>query len=395
MKQTIEPVAPADFVVAMNHFTSGVAIVTSRVEGRPVGATVAAIAAIASDPPTVMVSMSSGSSTAAAIVQSGHFAINILDEDSAAIAGRFATRDPDKFAGIEVRTDERGNPLLPSRVAALSCRVTEAVAAGSHWEIRAQAVEVDVIGGNPLAYFRGSFAHVRTDADRSLLDAVREHVLSIRTEHAQILDPDTLASDLAASRGSVLRALSTLKSEALVERQNGAYYVASLPEGLVDRTYDAKLAIEIGVAMQIIGGVTTSQLQALRQRMERTREAATGSRSENVDEYVSALNEFCEYFVGLSGSEPLVNAYRTLGLPGIDRRTITTAMFAQIPPTGGFEEVIAGLERRDLESVLNALRSERRKPAFVREAARGSIAFTTGDGPSVASDVAPTEPGLG
>src|ERR671932_1433469 len=82
-----EPVASTDFVTAMNHFTSGVAIVTSRDARGPVGATVAAIAPIASDPPTVMVSLSSHSGTAAAVLQARTFAISVLDEDAAGLAG--------------------------------------------------------------------------------------------------------------------------------------------------------------------------------------------------------------------------------------------------------------------------------------------------------------------
>jgi len=100
-----KPVAPHEFVTAMNCFTSGVAVVTSRDDGQPVGATVAAIAPIASDPATVMVSLSSTSRTALAILRTRTFAINILDEDAAAVAGRFATRDADRFAGLKFADD--------------------------------------------------------------------------------------------------------------------------------------------------------------------------------------------------------------------------------------------------------------------------------------------------
>lgn len=368
MKMTGMPVAPDEFVVAMNHFTSGVAIVTSRDEGRPVGATVAAIAPIASEPPTVMVSMSTASSTAEAILRSGKFAINVLDGDSASMAGRFAARIPNKFAGIEVLEDDLGNPVLPGRVAGLSCRVLDALEAGSHREFRAHVVGVEVHGGSPLAYYRGAFAQLHTEADRSLLDAVREHVLSLRTDQSRALDADVLARTFASSPGSILRALSTLRSEALVERQDGGYYVAPVPDELVDKTYEAKLAIEIGVAVQMIDRVAEPQLRALRNRMERMQEAATGGVAESLDDYVVALNDFCEYFVSLAGSEPLLHAYRALGLPGIDKRTITRTIFANIPATAGFEEVIAALEDRNLQGVLAALRTERRKPAFVRDA---------------------------
>jgi len=374
MSRTPEPVTPSEFVAAMNHFTSGVAIVTSRDAQGPVGATAAAIAPIASDPPTVMVSLSSTSGTAAAILGARTFAINVLDEDAAALAGRFATRAVDKFENLAVESDVLGNTVLPHSVAVLSCRLVDAIDAGSHREIRAQVVDVDVRGGNPLAYYRGSFAHLRTEADAALLQAIRMHVLSLRTDEVQLLDPDALAEQFATPRGAVLRALSSLRAETLVERREGTYYVASVSEDLVDRTYEAKLAIEMGVAAQIIDRVTDDQVEGLRERLRGLRHLAPGGDAENIDDYVAGLNDLCEAFVGLAGSQPLLHAYHALGLPGIDRRTITRAIFAHIPPGGGFEAVVDGLAARDLQSVLDALRSDRRKPAYVRNAGRATPA---------------------
>ncbi|WP_442575797.1 flavin reductase [Microbacterium sp. F51-2R] len=366
MDETVTSVSPTDFVSAMNHFASGVAVVTARLDGRPVGATVAAIAPIASDPPTVMVSMSVTSGTAAAIIESGSFAVNVLDEDSAMLAGVFASRVPDKFVGIDVDDDCLGSPLLAHRVAAISCRVVDAVASGSHWELRGRTVAVDVTGGNPLAYYRGAFAHVDTDADRTVLDAVRAHVLSVRTDNDHHLDPDALATSFAVSRGAVLRALSRLKSEALVDREDGVYYVTGVSDEVVDAAYAAKLVLELGVACQIVERITDSEVAGLRDRLTAVGAAAALNGDDAIERLVTALDDAGEYFVGLAGSDPLLRAYRSLGLPGIDRRTITRAMLANIAPGGELEGVVEALERRDLAALMDALRSERRKPAYVR-----------------------------
>lgn len=371
MDETVTSVAPTDFASAMNHFASGVAVVTARVDGRPVGATVAAIAPIASDPPTVMVSMSVASATAAAIIESGCFAVNVLDEDSATLAGVFASRAPDKFIGIDVEDDCLGSPLLSQRIAAISCRMLDAVDSGSHWELRGRAVAVDVSGGYPLAYYRGAFAHVQTDADRTVLDAVRAHVLSVRTDSDHRLDPDELAAGLAVSRGAVLRALSRLKSEALVDREDGFYHVAGVSDEVVDAAYAAKLVLELGVASEIVESITDSEVAGLRARLKAVRAAADLDSDDAIERVVTALDDAGEYFVGLARSDALLRAYRSLGLPGIDRRTITRAMLADIPPGGGLEAVVDGLERRDLAAVMSALRSETRKPAYVRARARG------------------------
>ena len=370
-----EPVAPADFVFAMNHFTSGVAVVTALGEPGHVGATVAAIAPIASDPPTVMVSLSATSGTARAVERAGTFAINVLDDDSATVAGQFATRGADKFGGLEVGADVHGNAVLTQAVAVLSCRVLDVVEVGSHREFRARVVDVDVRGGSPLAYYRGGFARVQTEADVALTRAIRAHVLSVRTEETRPLDVDALAEQLASPRGDVLRALSGLRKEALVERRDGRYTVASVSEDLVDRTYQAKLAIEVGVAVQIIDTVSDDQVAALRARLALLRQLlpgaqSAGAESGGAEEYVAALNDLGEAFVELAGSRPLLHAYHALGLPGIDNRTITRGMVDHIPAGGGFEAVVDGLAQRDLVAVLDALRSPSRTPACVRAAGR-------------------------
>jgi len=61
-----------------------------------------------------------------------------------------------------------------------------------------------------------------------------------------------------------------------------------------------------------------------------------------------------------------MRAYRALGLPGIDRRTVSEAMLHSIDAVGGLQQILDGLERRDLATVLDALRSELRTPAHVR-----------------------------
>lgn len=171
-------------------------------------------------------------------------------------------------------------------------------------------------------------------------------------------DPDELARDLGASRGTILRALSALKSEGLNERVDGVHSVAAVPDEVVDDAYQAKLVIELGVAAQIIGRITDNDVATLRALLQPIRRAGPGGSAESILDLVSALHDWqSKEPVGLAGSESLLRAYRSLGLPGIDRRTITAAIFANISPTGGFEEVVEGLERRDLTAVITALRS--------------------------------------
>lgn len=356
----------AEFVDALNHFTSGVAIVTTARDGQPLGATVAALVPLASDPPTIALSMSTTSSTAAAIVESGRFAVSVLDEDAASLAGLFASREPDKFAGRQVENDEFGCPLLPEGVAWLSCRVTEVVEVGSHREFRARVDRVATGPGQPLAYFRGAFARLHTGADEGVREHVRDRILGLRTHEEEVLDPTAIAEELGVGRGFVVRALSSLATEKLVERRDGLYFATPVPEEVVDEAYDARVAIELGVATQVVGSLDEQQIAGLRQRCEVIRALALEANYDRLEQYVDAMTEFHEYLVGLGGSERLVVAYRSLGLAGIDRRSITAEIFAHIPRGGGYLAIVDAFERGDLAAAVAALRSERRQPRWVR-----------------------------
>src|SRR4051812_49632589 len=61
----------SDFVHAMGMLASGVVLVTCRIDGRPWGMTVTAFASVSADPPTVLVSLDSGTAGARAIAAAG------------------------------------------------------------------------------------------------------------------------------------------------------------------------------------------------------------------------------------------------------------------------------------------------------------------------------------
>lgn len=150
----------SEFRRAMGHFATGVAVVTAkRGEGAPCGLTVNAFCSVSLEPPLVLVCVERGADSHSCIIDSGAFAVNILEESKGeTISRRFASWEvDDKFAGIAYRTEHTGSPILDAALGWLDCRVTETIAAGDHTIFLGEVLEAETVEGKPLVYYRGGY----------------------------------------------------------------------------------------------------------------------------------------------------------------------------------------------------------------------------------------------
>ena len=83
---TREPAPLSDFTDAMSTLASGVALVTSWVGDRAWGTTVTALASVSAEPPTILVSLGSVTTSARAITATRSFGVSILAEEQLAVA---------------------------------------------------------------------------------------------------------------------------------------------------------------------------------------------------------------------------------------------------------------------------------------------------------------------
>jgi len=151
---------PSKFRDVIGRFASGVTVVTTLHEGVAFGTTASALSSLSLEPPMLLICMNQASSTGRAITAAGSFAVNVLSEDQADLAMRFATKAGDKFDGIALSSAHNGVPLLAEALATLECRVVEAVTAGTHRVFIAEVERAAARSGSPLAYFRGAFGRL-------------------------------------------------------------------------------------------------------------------------------------------------------------------------------------------------------------------------------------------
>jgi flavin reductase (DIM6/NTAB) family NADH-FMN oxidoreductase RutF len=160
-------VQPEEFRTVIGHFATGVTVVTTATADEMLGTTASAVCSVSLEPPTVLVCMNESSVTGQAIRETRAFAVNILAEEQAALATRCASKAPGKLVDGEVARGPSGQPVLPGSLASLECRVTQEVRAGTHVVFFGEVQSAVANPGSPLAYYRGRFGRLLTDAPES------------------------------------------------------------------------------------------------------------------------------------------------------------------------------------------------------------------------------------
>jgi len=83
------------FKDALAHWTSGVTVVTTQMDGRPVGITASSLTSVSLAPPQILICVARKLYTHQVIEQSGVFAVNILGTDHLEWGMRFAGMTPE------------------------------------------------------------------------------------------------------------------------------------------------------------------------------------------------------------------------------------------------------------------------------------------------------------
>jgi flavin reductase (DIM6/NTAB) family NADH-FMN oxidoreductase RutF len=148
------PASTDDFRAAMRRFATGVAIVTTSLDGRIHGFTVNAFASVSLKPPTVLICVNRVATAHGLISASQRFCANILALEQRRLAERFAGGEPrSRFEGVAYRIGPSGSPVLEGTVAHVDCRVTEELTSSTHTIFLGEVLDAGWRDGAPLGYF--------------------------------------------------------------------------------------------------------------------------------------------------------------------------------------------------------------------------------------------------
>ncbi|HEX5649999.1 MAG TPA: flavin reductase family protein [Steroidobacteraceae bacterium] len=143
---------------AFGHYPTGVTVITTTTqEGRWIGMTANSFSSLSLDPPLVLWSIARSSTNYDVFRNATHFAVHVLHSGQAALARQFATRDCDRFAGLQCEPGRGGSPLLEDFHACFDCETHEVLEGGDHVIIVGRVLECRERAGDPLIFYRGRF----------------------------------------------------------------------------------------------------------------------------------------------------------------------------------------------------------------------------------------------
>lgn len=150
-----------DFLEAMAHAVTGVAVITTDGPGGLRGLTVSTVTSVSADPPLILICIREGSPTAEAISRNRHFSVNLLgprhQQLADAFAGRPASSVERTFTGPAWRRRPGQGPELADAAASFDCTLVRTLRAGSHTILLGACRAARVGRGPGLLYTRRQY----------------------------------------------------------------------------------------------------------------------------------------------------------------------------------------------------------------------------------------------
>ncbi|NDK31947.1 flavin reductase [Nesterenkonia haasae] len=354
--------------------TSGVTVITTAVEDKIYGTTVAAVVPLSESPPMILACMNRQSSTHAAVLESGQFVVNVLAEEQGWMARQFAGKG-DKFVGVELRKCAlTGAPLLDGSIATLSCRLSSTAEGGSHTILIGEALNARLVGGRPLTYFQGSFGRWDRLREHDTYDSVRLLVLRREVPVGHPLDVADLAKRVDAREDDVHNALIRLSSEELVQStSDGGFAPAPIGFDLVESIYEARTNIEVGVVANSTGRLREDQLRQLEGIVERMEELRNAD-SPDPGEFLSLHTELHSAIIKSSGSDQLAESYRRLSIAWVWRSVWESMDWRRYLEPRHLDRMVVALRASDSPAAIDSIQQyyqEAKELARIALEARG------------------------
>jgi 3-hydroxy-9,10-secoandrosta-1,3,5(10)-triene-9,17-dione monooxygenase reductase component len=159
-------VAPRLLRSAFGTYATGVTIITTLdLQGENAGLTANSFSSVSLEPPLLLWSLARNANSFAAFMACEGFAVHVLSADQQSLSDRFAKKDDNKFAGLDVGRGLYGVPLIDGCAARFQCRTYARHDAGDHVIFLGQVEEFDHTDLRPLLYHGGRYSRLAPAAE--------------------------------------------------------------------------------------------------------------------------------------------------------------------------------------------------------------------------------------
>lgn len=144
---------------ALGCFATGVAVVTTQVEGyAPIGITINSFSSVSLDPPLILWCLDKKSDTLPVFGATRNFTVNVLREEDREISSRLARQGDHRLDGLRTCMGGNGCPSLDDALAHFECVIEARHDAGDHIIMLGRVLHFDYVEqGRPLLYHRGGY----------------------------------------------------------------------------------------------------------------------------------------------------------------------------------------------------------------------------------------------
>ena len=149
---------PKEFRNALGQFATGVTIVTTMDEDKPIGVTASSFNSVSLDPPLVLWSLAKTARSMPAYQTSGGFNVHVLASHQDDLSNQFARPSDNKFEGVDWQKCDNGFPLLPECAALFRCRTTFQYEGGDHIIFVGEVIDFNRADLPPLLFHSGRYA---------------------------------------------------------------------------------------------------------------------------------------------------------------------------------------------------------------------------------------------
>lgn len=147
--------SPSALREAFSHFPSGVVAVAAEADGVRLGMAASTFVPVSLDPPLVSFCVQNTSSTWPRLQQLPFVGISVLGEQHADAVRRLATRDVDRFAGLETVSSGTGAVFVQGSCLWLESAIEHLVPAGDHTIVILRIHDVCVhADASPIVFHR-------------------------------------------------------------------------------------------------------------------------------------------------------------------------------------------------------------------------------------------------
>ena len=150
------------FKQALGNYPTGVTIVTTTGEdGTPVGLTVNSFASVSLDPLLVLWSIDHRVTTLDTFMNSGKFAVHILEGNQQQLCSTFASKNVDRFSNCEWSLSSQNLPIIEGAFAVLECKTYQTIEAGDHTILIGEVTNIQIDDEkDPMLYHRRQFGPI-------------------------------------------------------------------------------------------------------------------------------------------------------------------------------------------------------------------------------------------